>query len=110
MNLDDSQLPLQLKKIIDQLGFLEKKIDTLLDQSKSRPGFRPSFGSGNFSGPRSGFYGHREGFGAPRSSGGFQSRRPEGHRPARPGYYSGKPFQKKYTPHQGNTSRTAHTA
>jgi hypothetical protein len=106
-NFDDSQLPLQLKKIIDQLGFLEKKIDTLLDQSRNRQGSRPPFGSGNFSGPRGPFRGNREGFGSPRSGGGFQSRRPEGHRPARPGHFSGRPFQKKHTPHQGNTSHSA---
>ena len=39
-NYDDSQIPLQLKKIMDHLGFLEKKIDTLLEQSKQRQGFR----------------------------------------------------------------------
>ena len=97
-NFDDSQLPLQLKRIMDHLGFLEKKIDMLLDQSKQRQGFRPPFGNRNFSGSRGNYspQGNRYG-----------GHRPEGHRPARPSHYSGRPFQKKHTPHQGTPTHPA---
>ena len=106
-NYDDSQVPVQLKKIMDHLGFLEKKIDTLLEQSRQRPGFRPPFGNRNFSGSRGNYRpNNREGF-SPRHGGDPQGSRHEGHRPARPSHYSGRPFQKKHTSHQGPAARTA---
>ena len=106
-NYDDSQVPVQLKKIMDHLGFLEKKIDMLLDQSRHRGDSRPGFGNRNFSGGRGGNYrpSNREGF-SQRHSGSSDNRgnRYESHRPARPGHHAGKPFQKKYAPQtsQGN--------
>ena len=100
---DDSQIPVQLKKIMEHLKFLEKKLDTLLEQSKQRSDSRPSFGNRNFSGQRSGF--------RPNSSG-YQGNRYEGgHRPARYGNSSGRPFQKRpsssHAPHQGHSSHHA---
>ena len=84
----------QLKRIMDQLGFLEKKIDTLLEQSQNRGNGRPSFGGGprpfgnrgGFQGRPGGFRGNREGGppreggfnGAPRREGGFSGTRREG--------------------------------
>jgi len=111
-NFDESQLPLQLKKIIDHLGFLEKKIDTLLEQSRHRPGSRPPFGNRNFPGSRGNYRpNQREGFG-PRQSGDNQSNRyegnrHEGHRPARHGGHPGRHFQKKHVPHQGTPTPPA---
>ena len=111
-NFDDSQLPLQLKKIMDHLGFLEKKIDTLLEQSRQRQGSRPPFGNRNFSGSRENYRpNNREGFG-PRHGGNpqgnrYEGNRHEGHRPARPNHYSGKPFQKRHTPHSGTPAHPA---
>lgn len=122
-NYDDSQIPVQLKKIIDHLGFLEKKLDTLLEQSRHQGGgSRPAFGNRNFSGGRGGHYrpNNREGFG-PRRPGSSDNRgnddrgnRYEGNRPMRQGGHSGRPFHKKYVPHtshaphasQGNTRET----
>ena len=72
-NLDDSQIPVQLKKGIDQLGFLEKKLDTLLDQSR-RSG---SGGSRPFSSNRPPFRGPNRG--PNRGPGnGYRGNRPEG--------------------------------
>lgn len=98
-NFDDSQIPVQLKKIMDHLGFLEKKLDTLLEQSRNSGNSRPGFGNRNFSGHRGGNYrpNNREEF--------SRGNRYEGNRPARPGSHSGRPFQKKYAPH---TSHTPH--
>ncbi|OIO38847.1 MAG: hypothetical protein COT00_03320 [Candidatus Omnitrophica bacterium CG07_land_8_20_14_0_80_50_8] len=96
-SFDDSQLPLQLKKIIDHLGFLEKKIDTLLEQSRPRQGFRPPFGNRGFSGAQYGnFRPHRESFGS----------RPGG-RFAGPGGHPSRPFQKRHSPHPGPSSHAA---
>jgi len=107
-SFDDSQLPLQLKKIMDHLGFLEKKIDTLLEQSRQRQGgSRPPFGNRPFSGSRGNYRpNNREGFG-PRQAGDHQGNRHEGHRPARSSHYSGRPFQKKHSPHQGTSAHPA---
>ena len=112
-NYDDSQIPVQLKKIMDQLGFLEKKIDTLLEQSRQRQGSRPPFGNRNFSGSKGNYRpNNREGFG-PRQAGDnqgnrYEGGRHEGHRPARHGSNSGRHFQKRHTPsHQGTPSHTA---
>ncbi len=41
----------QLKRIMEQLGFLEKKIDSVLEELRNRGGSRPSFGGGQ-GGPR----------------------------------------------------------
>lgn len=45
----NQDIPSQLQKITEQLGFLEKKIDSLLEQSRgARPSFnRNRFGSGS---------------------------------------------------------------
>ena len=43
----------QLKHISDHLGFLEKKLDTLIEQSKNqRPAYSGGFGNRNFQRPR----------------------------------------------------------
>lgn len=76
----------QLTKIIEHLGFLEKKIDSLLEQSRSRPpmGGGRSFG-GHSGGPNRGFRRPGQGSGnfrpGPREA--FNSSRPS--RPSRPG-------------------------
>lgn len=114
-NFDDSQVPVQLKKIMDHLGFLEKKLDTLLEQSRHQGGSRPGFGNRNFSGGRGGHYrpNNREGF-APRHAGPSDTRgndnrgnRYEGNRPARQGAHTSRPYQKKYVPH---TSHAPHSS
>ncbi len=43
---DSSDLPTQLRKIADHLVFLEKKIDTLLEQSRNRRPFSNNGGGG----------------------------------------------------------------
>ena len=43
----DGDVSEQLKKIAEQLVFLEKKLDTLLEQSRNRKPFTPGFGGGN---------------------------------------------------------------
>lgn len=115
---DDSQIPVHLKKIMDHLGFLEKKIDTLLEQSRHRSDARPSFGPRNFAGGRGGHYrpNNREGF-SPRPSGSSDSRgndnrgnRYEGNRPARQGGHSSRPFYKKAAPHASRAPHTPHAA
>ena len=102
-NFDNSQVPVQLKKIMDHLGFLEKKLDMLLEQSRHRGDSRPGFRNRNFSGGRGGHSrpNNREGFGGHRSSSASDTRgnRYEGNRPARPGTHTGRPYQKKYAPH-----------
>ena len=112
-NYDDSQIPVQLKKIIDHLGFLEKKLDTLLEQSRHRSDSRPSISNRNFSGARGGHYrpNPREGFGGQKHSSSSDNRgndnrgnRYEGNRHARHGNHSGRPYQKKYTPHASHGS------
>lgn len=115
-SFDDSQVHVQLKKIMDHLGFLEKKLDTLLDQSRGRDNSRPGFGNRNFSSNRSGSYrpNNREGFGH-RSSGSSDNRgnRYEGNRPPRHNNHSGSgrpPYQKKYTPNATSQGNTTHSA
>ena len=111
-NFDESHVPVQLKKIMDHLGFLEKKIDTLLEQSRGRSDSRPSFGNRNFSNHRGGGgyrpnNSHRGGFGGQRPVGGSDDNRGnryEGNRPARQGSNSGRPFQKKFTSHSSHSS------
>ncbi len=61
----------QLKRIMEQLGFLEKKVDTVLEELRNRGASRPSFGGGQ-GGPR-GFNRDRGG-----DRGGF---RPNNNRP-----------------------------
>ena len=109
-NFDESQIPVQLKKIIDHLGFLEKKLDTLLEQSRHRSDSRPGFGGNrNFSGARPGGYrpGNREGFGS-RPSSDNRGNRYEGNRPSRHGSHSGRPFQKKFAPQSSRASHASH--
>ena len=113
-SFDESQVPVQLKKIMDHLGFLEKKLDTLLEQSRGRGDSRPGFGNRNFSNHRPGGYrpNNRPGFGGHRSGASDDNRgnRYEGNRPARPGSHSGRPYQKKFTPHSSHASHTPHAA
>ena len=90
----------QLKRIMEQLGFLEKKVDTVLEELRNRGGARPSFGGGPrpFNRDRGPFRGNRprpEG-GNPRYGG--QGSRPEGGSNSRYGgqgprrYSPGRPF------------------
>ncbi len=107
-NYDDSQIPVQLKKIMDHLNFLEKKIDMLLDQSRNRQGgSRPPFGNRNYSGARGNYRpNNRGGFGQ-RHGGDNQGNRYEGNRPHE-GNRSHRPsghFQKKHTPNQESTTQ-----
>lgn len=108
----DGSLAAQLQKIQEHLVFLEKKIDTLIEQSQRQPvdrppfresrpgGFRPrgEFGGGFRSGgprrdDRGNRHGRPEGRGEFRGPGGFRpgSGRPEGNRgEARPFFKKGK--------------------
>jgi len=72
---DESDPVVLMKKIQKHLVFLEKKIDTLIDQSS-----RGSSGQGNFSRPRRSFgQSSRGNFGdRSRREGGYQGRRSEG--------------------------------
>ena len=49
---DDMDSQGQLKRIMEQLGFLEKKMDTVLEELRNRGGSRPSFGGHSQGGPR----------------------------------------------------------
>ena len=52
-SFEDMDSQSQLKRIAEQLGFLEKKVDTLIEELRSRGGSsRPSFGGHSQSGPR----------------------------------------------------------
>ncbi len=46
-------LPAQLDKIADHLVFLEKKIDTLLEQTKEKKSFNGGFGNRPYRNPNS---------------------------------------------------------
>ena len=110
--LSNTDVSAQLKKIEDHLGFLEKKLDTLLEQSQNRSkpfnagfggdrpnrGYRPNRGPGNYP-PRP----------AGQSSYGGASNRYQGNRGPRPEqngnrseHSSSGHYQKKYTPHRGS--------
>ncbi len=95
-NYADADVQTQLARIIEQLGFLERKIDGLAQNSAprpggfsrpggrpgfSRPGGRPGFGrpSGQFSGGHSS-NGHSSSGGGFRSPGGFRGNRDNQHR------------------------------
>ncbi len=119
-----------VKKMQQQLNFLEKKIDLLIGQSPSdrprfsKPPFRPSFG-GASSGKRDFHRGPREGgFNRAPREGGFSSSRPPreggfshsrppreggfGSRPPQGGFSSSKPreggFSKDRAPREGGFS------
>ncbi len=87
----------KLKRIMDQIGFLEKKIDSVLEQLGNRGGGRPSFGGGsnrNFGGQQGGgrdrgFRGGQNRGGAPRTDNGGNTRY-AGQGPRR--YNSARPF------------------
>lgn len=66
---DEMDIQEQLKKILDQIGFLEKKVDTLLEGNRGGGGSRP------FGGDRGGFNRNRGGQG-----GGFRGGREGQHR------------------------------
>ncbi len=56
MNETQPDLSAQIKKISDHLVFLEKKLDTLLEQTKEKRPFSPKFGGNrDFQRPRNGF-------------------------------------------------------
>ena len=85
MNESNSEpgLSAQVKKIADHLVFLEKKLDTILEQTKGRSSFNPRSGNRDFSRP-----GHYR----PMDRPGYPPRHP----------HSSGGFQKKYVPHRGN--------
>ena len=78
----------QLKRIMDQIGFLEKKIDSVLEELRNRGASRP-FGAGprNFSRDRSNF---RGGMNRSRPDGSGGNTRYAGQGPRR--YNSARPF------------------
>ncbi|MBU3758665.1 MAG: hypothetical protein FGM27_01905 [Candidatus Omnitrophica bacterium] len=75
----DGSLAAQLQKIQEHLGFLEKKIDTLIEQSQRQPMDRPPFREPRQGGfrPRGEFGGFRSG-GPRRDDRGNRQGRPEG--------------------------------
>ncbi|GEM_PF-2288146 len=117
--------PSQLKKIMEHLTFLEKKLDTLLEQSQNRSRFG---GGSHFSRPRGNFRGggNREGFNSSRPAGQGQQQgtggpagpggpgrpgrpgrpdrpggRPGGNRPSGPrGYHQGGPRRHSQDPNE----------
>lgn len=102
----NSDVSFQLKKIIDHLGFLEKKIDQILAQSSQKPtGFvasgnrpyRPSFGNSARPPFRP----------ANRAPGGFRG----GHDQGRPqGPHGTRSFHRRPTPHQASHRPAPHQA
>ena len=95
-NVDLAEAPVldtnqQLKKIADHLVFLEKKIDTLIEQSKNRPSFNRGFGNrpGQFQRPGGNFRGNSYG------NQGSQGQRPHGHHPR-------KSFQRPHSAHSAS--------
>lgn len=100
-------LSAKIQKIADQLAFLEKKIDTLLERSERKPfggGFRPREGRGGFvpRGPRREF--PSKNYNGPQGPHGTRTARYEG---ASGGYSAGRPqrpnrpsFQKKFQPNK----------
>ncbi len=96
-NFQETNVSSQLKKISDQLVFLEKKIDTLLGQSRPRGGPSSGYrgGSGGGGGNRDPRDHYRSGG---HRSGGYSSWKGSGQ-----GNSSGKPFPKKYPPQTPGT-------
>ncbi|GEM_PF-6411024 len=107
-------LAAKIQKIADQLVFLEKKLDTLLERSAQSADRKPSFGGGFR--PREGHgpfvpRGRREGYPAKNYNG---PQGPHGTRTARyegssGGYSAGRPqrphrpsFQKKFQPNRNS--------
>jgi len=108
----DSDVVSLIRKMQQQLNFLEKKIDILIGQSPERPfrdrekrfskPFRPSFGSGAHHGKRDFNHGpRREGFSHDRPrEGGFSHDRPRESgfsqdRPRERSFGQGRPFDRK---------------
>ncbi|MBI2095349.1 MAG: hypothetical protein HYT89_04195 [Candidatus Omnitrophica bacterium] len=96
-------VPGQLQKIVDQLKFLERKLDTLLDNQRSgnRFGANRGFSGGGGSyrgGPRQGFNPRRPAHGGHRpDGGGYQSYSGQSRGPRR---HSADPnLQQKFTNH-----------
>lgn len=108
---DVSTMSAQLKRIEDHLRFLEKKLDTLLEQSQSqnRRPYNPGFGGGDR--PNRGYRPNRGPGGYPPRHSGHSSgpNRYQGNRGPRPEqngnraeHASQGSYQKKYTPHRGS--------
>lgn len=98
-NFQETNVSSQLKKISDQLVFLEKKIDTLLGQSRPRGpssgGYRGGSGGGSAGGNRD----PRDHYRSGHRSGGYSSWKNPGQ-----GRPSGKPsFPKKVSPQTPGT-------
>ena len=91
-NFQETNVSSQLKKISDQLVFLEKKIDTLLGQSRNRG---PSSG---FRGSSGGTRDPRDHYRSGRRPGGYSSWKSSGQ-----GNSSGRSFPKKYPPQTPGT-------
>ena len=105
---NNTDVAAQLKRIADHLGFLEKKLDTLLEQSQNRKPFNQGFGGDR---PNRGYRPNR-GPGYPSrhagQSGYASSNRYQGNRGPRPEPNGNRTehspsghYQKKYVPHRG---------
>ena len=99
---NNTDVAAQLKRIADHLGFLEKKLDTLLEQSQNRKPFNQGFGGDR---PNRGYRPNR-GPGYPSrhagQSGYASSNRYQGNRGNRTEHSPSGHYQKKYSPHREN--------
>ncbi len=103
--IDNTDVAAQLKRIADHLGFLEKKLDTLLEQSQNRRPFNTGFGGDR---PNRGYRPNRPGYPS-RHSSHDPAGRYQGHRGPRTEHNGNRSehgpsgnYQKKYVPHRGN--------
>ncbi len=88
-----SSLASMIRKLQQHVGFLEKKIDTLLSQSQEKP-----FRDRPFSRPFRPQHGRRPGF----STSGHARAGESYHRPGEGGFHRGRPFEKPQGgPNQG---------
>ncbi len=94
-SFEDMDSQAQLKRISEQLGFLEKKIDTLSEELRNRGGSRPSFGGGFSQGGPRGFNRDRQDRGGFRGGNGGRPR-PEGSSSGNTRYAGQGP--RRYTP------------
>lgn len=102
-SFEDMDSQEKLKRIMDQLGFLEKKIDSVLEEMRNRGGSRPSFGGGQ----RGGFNRDRGGFNRDRGGANRGGQRAEGGNTRYAGqgprrYNPGRPFGGGNDDNRGN--------
>ena len=99
---NEADVSAQLKKIMDHLGFLEKKIDTLLEKSQDRkpyssggyPTGNRSYGGGGNYRPGGNREGNRESYGQRPYGSGRGDQRPGG------GHYGPRQGGHKYPSHR----------